>query len=155
MADIPAQKRQSACAAINFDYTPIYPPQLTVEDGKIAISCDLPEDACVGDIILLSATAIDARNSNFTTQLTLTEHHLTLRKFNDSLSGKGRDGDYVLQLNLYGKHTAIKNSNSFSVAITNAHVESSSVLTSPLGSNWIERVKQGAKQSFIALLSAF
>lgn len=153
MVDLPAQKLKSESASVNFSFTPIYPPKLRADGGFIALRCELPEDAILGDVVALSASALDARFSNFSAQITLTQHHITHGFFDVALVGNGEDGEYDLQLNLYGKHNAIKNSNSFSVVIKNTNLVCAHKLNSALSQAWSNRFIIQLKNTVSAVFS--
>ncbi|CCQ12796.1 hypothetical protein PALB_37360 [Pseudoalteromonas luteoviolacea B = ATCC 29581] len=155
MADLPAQKLNSANAAISFSHTPLYAPRFTVVQTYIALQCSLPLDAHEGDILHLSVTAIYSRNCNFAFQLTLTEHHIANNKVKLSLNGSGENGEYMLQANLYGKHGLLKNSNCFPVAVHNEQTNIQPKSIPPFGSNWISRAKHYTKHNVFSLLSIF
>ncbi|MFC3031605.1 hypothetical protein ACFOEE_03585 [Pseudoalteromonas fenneropenaei] len=155
MADKAGFTAPSARHHVKFDHTPIYPPRFIAEGGTLHCECELPFDAALGDQLVVNATAVKSRRSNFSATVTINEALLNAKAVAMQLAGSGLSGEYVLQLNLHGRHGAIKNSNSFSVTVLAVESSGSVPSASSLSSPWISRVKRHAAHCVVAFLSVF
>ena len=87
------------------------------EQKQVLFYCVLPEDAHEGDVISISATYPNARESAYFTARTLTQHDLDQQLIMLTLENVTQSGEFVLQLMLHGKHATLKDSAQFDVGI--------------------------------------
>ncbi|MEC8226733.1 MAG: hypothetical protein VX010_11360 [Pseudomonadota bacterium] len=87
------------------------------EQKRVVFCCVLPDDAHEGDVISISATRPDARESAYFTAHTLTQHDLEQHVIMLTLENVTHSGEFVLQLMLHGLHATLKDSAQFDVSI--------------------------------------
>ncbi len=87
------------------------------EQKRVVFCCVLPDDAHQGDVISISATHPDARESAYFTAHTLTQSDLEQHVIMLTLNDVTHSGEYVLQLMLHGKHATLKDSAQFDVSL--------------------------------------
>ncbi|TMP14262.1 hypothetical protein CWC02_18930 [Pseudoalteromonas sp. S2721] len=87
------------------------------DDEYVTFRCVLPADAHVGDVISISATRPNARESAYFVAHTLTQQNLDQHVITLTLENVTHSGEFVLQLMLHGMHATLKDSAQFDVSI--------------------------------------
>ncbi len=106
------------CAALNHTMEYEHLHLSANEQKRVVFYCVLPDDAHKGDVISISATRPDARESAYFSTYTLTQSDLEQQVIMLTLENVTHSGEFVLQLMLHGKHATLKDSAQFDVSIT-------------------------------------
>jgi hypothetical protein len=128
---------------------------LNYQKSGVVIKCIIPNDAISGDSISLSATSVKGRDASFSAEAILTKNALDDGFIELCLTGYGSSGEYVLQLNLLGLHSTIKNTAEFNAQIHNPFNIKSRVRAPFLSLVWVKTAKRHAASILTSFLSVF